>query len=298
MTFTQLEIFALVAELRGFTAAAMQLSISQSAVSHAVRSLERELGVELIERQQSGVGLTAIGRQLLGRAREILGLAEAMRQEATDATGLKQGSLRIASFGPTSSLKLLPAILEPFRRQFPGIEVHVDEGADDEVIQWIYDRSVDIGFAVLPQDRFDTMPLLEDQLVALVPASHPLAARRAVAVTDLADFPFIMTAAGCAPLIEPLFAGARVVPRVRYRISQVMTILGMVERGDGVAIIAELALPEKLSLVHPGLVKIPLKPAAKRRIGLAVRDLRQATPAARAFMEVARKLAPRLKFEK
>jgi DNA-binding transcriptional LysR family regulator len=292
MTFTQLEIFALVAELRGFTAAAMQLSISQSAVSHAVRTLERELGVELIERQQAGLELTRIGRQLLGRSREILGLAESMRQEATDSIGLKQGSLRIASFGPTSSLKLLPAILEHYRRRYPGIEVRVDEGADHEAVQWIYDRSVDVGFVVLPQDQFDTVPLIEDQLVALLPATHPLAGRRSLALADLCDSPFIMTAAGCAPLIEPLFSNARLVPKVRYRISQVLTILGMVERGDGLAIVAELALPERLAQQHPGLVKISLKPAARRRIGLAVRDLRQATPAARAFLELARKLAP------
>jgi len=295
MTFTQLEIFALVAELRGFTSAAMQLSISQSAVSHAVRSLERELGVELIERQQGGIEVTGIGRQLLGRSREILGLAESMRQEATDSVGLKQGSLRIASFGPTSSLKLLPAILDTYRRRYPGIEVRVDEGADHEAVQWIHDRSVDVGFVVLPQERFDTVPLLEDQLVALVSAGHPLAGRRGLALAELGDSPFIMTAAGCAPLIEPLFAGARVVPKVRYRISQVMTILGMVERGDGLAIVAELALPERLAQQYPGLVKIPLKPVARRHIGLAVRDLRQVTPATRAFLDVARKLAPALR---
>ncbi len=86
MTFTQLEIFVLVAELRGFTAAATQLSISQSAVSHALKSLERELGVDLIKRHQAAIEVTEIGRQLLGRAREILGLSEAMRQEVIDVT--------------------------------------------------------------------------------------------------------------------------------------------------------------------------------------------------------------------
>ncbi len=296
MTFTQLEIFALVAELRGFTAAAMQLSISQSAVSHALKSLERELGVDLIKRHQAAIEVTEIGQQLLGRTREILGLSEAMRQEVADARGLKRGSLRIGSFGPTSSLKLLPAILDEYRRRYPLIEIHVDEDADDEVVQWILDRRVDVGFVVLPEERFDTVTLVEDQLVALVPGTHALAGKRAVALADLCDGPFIMSEGGCAALIEPLFTSARLTPQVRYRISQMITIFGMVERGDGVAIVAELALPDNMAAMHPGLLKIPLKPRVKRRVGLAVRDIRQLTPAAKAFLEVAKGLAPGLLF--
>jgi len=84
MTLTQLEIFSLVAELRGFTLAAHRLGISQSAVSHALKSLEQELGVELFRRHQSQVELSDIGEQLLLRARAMLGLANTLRQEITD----------------------------------------------------------------------------------------------------------------------------------------------------------------------------------------------------------------------
>ena len=296
MTFTQLEIFALVAELRGFTAAAAKLGISQSAVSHALKALERELGVDLIVRHQSNIEVTDIGRPLLLRAREILGLSEAMRQEIAAARGLSSGSLRIGSFGPTSSLKLLPAILAAYRERYPDIEVHIDEGGDGEVMQWIQERRVDAGFVVLPDERFDTVSLVEDQLVALVPSTHELAGRRAVTLAELCDTPFIMTEAGCAALIEPLFTAAGLTPQVRYRIAQVITILGMVERGDGVSIVAELALPHRVDKTHPGLVRLPLKPAARRRVGLAVRDLRQATPAAKAFLQVAKAVAPTIKF--
>lgn len=290
MTFTQLEIFTLVAELRGFTAAANKLCISQSAVSHALKALERELGVDLVLRHQASVELTEIGQQLLLRAREILGLSEAMRQQVADARGQRRGSLRIGSFGPTSSLKLLPAILDEYQRRYPGIEVRVDEGGDHEVTQWILDRRVDVGFVVLPEERFHTVSLVQDQLVALVPRGHALAARRALTLEQLCGAPFIMSEAGCAALIEPLFTSRGLVPQVRYRIAQVMTILGMVERGIGVSIVAELALPDRLATSYPDLVKIPLLPAAKRRVGLAVRDRRQTTPATKAFLDLAREL--------
>lgn len=310
MTFTQLEIFVLVAELRGFTAAASRLAISQSAVSHSLKSLERELGVDLIVRHQANLEVTQIGRQLLRRAREILGVSEAMQQEIAAARGLRRGSLRIGSFGPTSSLKLLPAILQAYRRSYPEIDIRIEEGGDHEVTQWILDRRVDVGFVVLPEEpfnrrvgvglvvlpeeRFDTVSLVEDQLVSLIPKQHALAKKRLISLADLCNEPFIMSEAGSAALIEPLFTAAGVVPQVRYRIAQVITILGMVERGDGVSIVAELALPDRIAVTHPGLVKLPLRPAARRRVGLAARDLRQATPAAKAFLDVAKKIAQKI----
>jgi DNA-binding transcriptional LysR family regulator len=290
MTFTQLEIFALVAELRGFTAAAMRLGVSQSAISHAIKSLEQELGAQLIERQGATADVTELGQRLLVRAREILGLAESMRQEVSAASGLNKGLLRIGSFGPTSSLKLIPAILDVFQKRYPGIEVRIDEGTDDDTLQWILDRRVDIGFIQQPDDRFDTVDLVEDQMVALLPAGHRLAAKKSVSAHDLANEPFIMPDAGCSTLIEPLFVAQGLCPQVRYRMSQVLTVLGMVGRGDGVSGMAELALPIDLAATHPNIAVRPFSPPVRRRVGLALRNLAQASPAAKAFVEVARKV--------
>ena len=136
MTLTQLEIFVAVAERRGFTLAAAQLKISQSAVSHAIRALEQEWGVEILRRHQGQIELTDIGARLLQRVQPMLGLAAAIRQDASDALGMKLGTLRIGSFGPTSSQRLLPRILKDYRRLYPGIEIHVSEGPDRQVMEW------------------------------------------------------------------------------------------------------------------------------------------------------------------
>ncbi|MDU9023271.1 LysR substrate-binding domain-containing protein [Pseudomonas corrugata] len=284
MTLTQLEIFSLVAELHGFTAAATRLGISQSAVSHAIKSLEQELGVELLRRHQSVVELSDIGQQLLLRARAMLGLANTLRQEAADARGMRRGTLRIGSFGPTSSMKLLPAILQRYRALHPGIEVHIDEGPDRQVIQWLDERRIDVGFVVLPEDRFDTFPLMEDQMVALLPTTHPLAARSNLSLSDLCDTPFVLTEAGSSELVTRLFNAARLTPNVRYRCSQLLSTLSTVSRGEAVTIVSEGSLPEG---DHPGFVVRPLSPPVPRRIGLAVLDSRQASPATRAFIELA-----------
>ena len=284
MTLTQLEIFSLVAELQGFTSAAHRLGISQSAVSHAIKALEQEWGVEVFRRHQAQVELSDIGQQLLVRARAILGLANTLQQEAADARGMKRGTLRIGSFGPTSSNRLLPPILARFRLAHPGIEVHIDEGPDRQVMQWLDERRIDVGFVVLEQERFDTYALFEDQLVALLPADHPLASRPAVALEALCDDPFILTEAGSAELVTRVFNSARLVPKVRFRCAQLLSTLEAVSRGDGVSLVAEGSLP---LVADPRYVTRPLAPAVARPIGLAVLDRRQASPATLAFIELA-----------
>lgn len=287
MTLTQLEIFSTVAELQGFTAAANRLGITQSAVSHALKSLEQELGVELLRRHQSQVELSDIGQQLLLRARAMLGLANTLRQEAADARGMKRGTLRIGSFGPTSSIKLLPAILQRYRAQHPGIEIHIDEGPDRQVVQWLEERRIDIGFVVLPDERFDTVALIEDQMVALLPANHPLATRDSVSLSDLCHDPFVLTEAGSSELVTRLFNAVRLTPNIRFRCSQLLSTLDTVGRGDALTVVAEGSLPE---LNDSRYVKKNLTPTVARQVGLAVLDQRQASPAALAFIKLAQRL--------
>ncbi|RDE22590.1 LysR family transcriptional regulator [Motiliproteus coralliicola] len=285
MTRVQLEVFSLLAELRGFTLVAQRLGISQSAVSHALKSLETDLGVPLLDRTTAQIEMTDIGVRLLPRAREVLGLTQTIRQEADDYLGLRQGSLRIGSFGPTSTLVLLPPILEKFHQNYPDIEVHIDEGSDADVVQWIQQRQVDLGFVVLDDERFETYPLLEDQLVALVPGSGELADHDQIELSELCQHRFIMTEAGSSPLIERLFSDAGLVPTISSRTSQVLSTMALVARDEGVAIVAESAIPQMVEM--PGLAIRPLSPRHHRRVGLALLDSNKATPAARAFIEIA-----------
>ncbi|MFT3669984.1 MAG: LysR substrate-binding domain-containing protein [Pseudoxanthomonas sp.] len=287
MTLTQLEIFSTVAARRGFTAAAVQLGISQSGVSHAIEALEQEFGVALLRRGKN-LELTDVGARLLRQAQAMLGLAESMRQEASDARGMKRGTLRIGSFGPTASLRLLP-VLEKYRKVYPGIEIHVDEGPDGEVAQWLTDYRVDIGFVTLPHERFDTFPLMEDQLVALLPPTHPLAKKRSVTLAELCASPFAMTRAGSEDIIDGLFRAARLQPDISCRSLQLVSTIAAVARGDAVSIVAESALPPEAT---PGYVKKPLLPAALRQVALAVPDARRMSPAAREFIRMAQEVFP------
>lgn len=298
MTFTQLEIFAMVAETGGFTAAGEKLGISQSAVSHALKQLEREWGVTLLSRGQSGIEPTEIGQSLLVRVRELLGVSEAIRQEVSAVRGLNRGVLRIGSFGTTSSLQLLPRILQEFKKRYPEIDVFVDEGEDDEVARWIAERRVDVGFVALPNERFDTLPIVEDQFVGLIPIAHPLAEKKAVRLSELCDMPFILTLAGSTRLIEHLFESAGLRPIVKQRYTQIITIIKMVESGAGVSIVADLAAPDQIMALCPGVVKKPLAPMVKRSVGLAVLSQKHASPAVHAFLKTSKSLAGTLPYRR
>lgn len=295
MTFTQLEIFAVIAELGSFTAAGQRLGISQSAVSHSLKQLETEWGVKLLSRGLTGIEVTEVGRSVLLRVRELLGVSEAIRQEVAAVRGLNRGVLRIGSFGTSSSLQLLPRILERFTQRYPEIDVFVDEGEDDEVSQWLIKRRVDVGFVVLPDERFDTVPLVEDQFVALIPAAHPLAAKKAVSLSDVSAMPFIMTLAGSASAIQRLFEQERLHPSVKQRYAQIITIIKMVENGSGFSIVADLAAPDQIMALCPGVAKKPLTPKVKRSVGLAVLNREHASPAVEAFLKVARSVAASLR---
>lgn len=294
MTNNQLEAFVRVADLRSFTAAALHLGISQSAVSHAISALEKELNVKLFRRLKADTELTDIGDRLLVRAREMLGLFETISQEAADAQGVRNGTLRIGSFGPSSSLRLLPALLNKYRQRYPGIEIHIDEGPDQDVKQWMLDRRIDVGFVVLPEERFEAYSLCKDQMVALVPSGHSLASQKSIRLEQLCDDPFIMTEAGSTHIVSSLFAMAHLSPKIRFRSAQVMSTLALVARGEGVTILAELALPVMASYQGSGHVPAyvikTLDPPVYRHIGVAVHSKKQASPAALAFLETVKNI--------
>ena len=292
MTFGQLQIFVTVAQLNGFTPAAHRLDISQSAVSHAIKTLENELNVQLFSRSSTQVELTELGQRLLYRAREILSLQEIIHQEAADFRGIRSGSLRIGSFGLSSSLHILPPILKAFRQQYPDIDVYIEEGPDEEVIQWIQERRVDIGFIVLPDERFISHSLVKDRFVALVHPSSPLAAHESIDLQSLCNHSFIMTEADSAGIIGGLFKKAGLRPKIQFRTSQVMSTLAMVSANEGAAIVAEMVLPKDYPMQNC-LVK-PLTGVAERSIGLALHNDGQASPAAKAFIKTALTLAKTL----
>jgi DNA-binding transcriptional LysR family regulator len=232
LTLAQLELFVGLAEAGGFTAAAVRRGITQSAVSHAFRALEQALGTPLFDRRVSPPVLTESAKRLLPHARTLLGAADAMRQEVQAERGLKWGVLRIGSFGPSSSLRLLPRLLRAFALRHPQVEVRVEEESDQVVAQWISERRVELGFVTLPEQRFDTVHVASDEYVVLLPELHPLASHARVRAKQLHEQPFITSSAGCGDDIAGILAAAGAQPRELFRLPQVLSVLGLVQQAS------------------------------------------------------------------
>lgn len=278
-TLKQLELLLALEKADGISSAGRALGMTASATSHALRALESNVGVQLIDRNASGVELTFAGKQVMPHVRDVFSALNLVQSVAQSGAKLETGILRLGSFGLTASLKLLPPILDTFRRRYPGIEVQVIERTDLEIEQALLDRKIEIGIVTLPNDRLDTQILTADELVAVLPTDHVLAADETVSLRDLIRYPFILTYAGSGGLVSRTFAKAGLQPKVTHELSQLTSIFEFVARGQGVSLVASLSTPNK----YEGVVFRRLRPAVTRRIGLACLNDTRLSPAAAAL---------------
>ena len=125
-------------------------------------------------------------------------------------------------------------------------------------------------------------------MVAVLPTQHPLARGKTVAIKDLAEYPLVLTQAGSQDMVMDMFERAGVRPKVAHELSQVISILEFVARGNGVSVLAAFSVPEQ----RAGLVFRPITPRTSRRVALACLDSARLSPAAHAFWELARREPP------
>lgn len=290
MNISQLESFAALAEIASFTEAAEALHLTQSAVSHALAALERELGVTLIERNRRGVvALTDAGRKVLPHVRALLANREAIEQEAKAARGQTAGKLRVGSIVSFVPPRLLAGLLTAFQQRYPEMEVVLFEGALHEVGEWVARSVVDVAFVILPAEGTSSTLIATDELCVLLPSGHRLHKSAAVAPGELRGEGLIMEKTHCALhfLQRMGFDSSIGMPAVRYQASDSATIFAMVREGLGITLAPRQMLPQKLD----GLVALPLDPPQAVQFGLAVRSEELASPAATLFVQTAVALA-------
>ncbi len=283
MNFSQLQCFVALAETGSFTEAAYTIDLTQSAVSHALSNLERELGVSLLERNNKGVvALTRIGQTLLPHVRKLLAQAEIIQQEAKAAHGLVKGKLRLGSAHPIVS-PLLAGVLAHFQQRYPDIDTVLFEGTFQEVLEWMNTSMIDVGFVHHPTRGVESTLLATDEMQVFVAKGHRLHARSSVMLDELHNEHWIMRPTGCD--MSEIFEYNRRVhhPQSYYQASEGTTILAMVREGLGITILPRMMLPDKLE----GITGISLDPPLPLPIGLAVRSAEAASPAATLFVQTA-----------
>lgn len=287
MTFAQLRVLVAVAEHGGFTAAAARLGMSQPAVSRAIAALEQELGAPLLSRGRNGAALTDAGTRVLAHARETVRHANLIREELAAVRGDVRGRLSVASF-PTATAHLIPPLLRRFAERYPHVTVRLFEGTDQEARRWLDEGAADVAVVTLPARGVDAHELARDEMVAVVPADHRLAALTTASFGELAREPFVLSTGGCEPIIAAAAREAGIRLRYAYEAREVATVLAMVEAGLGVSVVPTLALEAS----RAGIAAVPLAPSVPRTLALAVRTDAHQSPVARAFLAAAAALGP------
>ena len=281
MNLEKYRILLTVIEQGGLSRAAQALECTQSAVSHALASLEEELGFTLLRRGRGGVKLTDEGERLLPAVRALLNSAEQLRQTASSIRGLESGTVRIGAF-TSVAVHWLPAVLQRFQRDYPKVEVRLLNGDYHDVEQWLSDGSIDAGFVGVPCGvKCETIPLMEDRLLAILPKDSRFASYPKFPLVECETEPFISLLQSSDHDARRALEAAGVKPNVRFYTKDDYAIIAMVEQGLGMSIMPELLLKGR----HDEVLTLPLIPEARRTIGLAIADGSRAGPAVRRFAD-------------
>ena len=270
-----------------------ELGYTQSAVSQQIAALERIVGEKLVERPGGprAVSMTEAGTLLLRHAEAIVARLDAARADMLALRAGETGALRVGTYQSIGA-RVLPDVMRRFRADWPGIELGLSEpSTDPELYSAIESGRLDLAFcsAPLPDGPFETLALMSDPYVLLLPADHPAAVGTSVSLGDLDDLSLIGSNTCSSGLeTEQILRDAGHAVEYAFQSDDNGTLQGLVAAGFGAALVPLLA-------VSPGDDRVrvmELEPAVPPRVLAVVwhRD-RHRSPAAKAFVEIARRVS-------
>jgi LysR family transcriptional regulator, hydrogen peroxide-inducible genes activator len=289
MEMHQLRYFVAAAQTGSFSRAAEACFVSQPSLSQQIAKLETRVGRRLFERLGRRVQLTDAGRQLLDAALAILAAVEDAQRRLNDDSNAAGCRLAVGAI-PTIAPYLLPAIVRRFERRNPGVELTVHEDVTRNLIGAVVAGELDLAVAALPLDdeRLSFEELWSEPLLLAMPARHPLARRRQIALDDLRDARFLLlTEVHC--LGEQVLSFCRAhgcQPRIACHSAQIATMQALIRQGLGVSLLPEMATRGQ---PRNGLVYRHLSsPGPSRTIAVVWRKHRYHAVAAARFLDVLR----------
>jgi len=280
-------VFIKTVEHGNITRAAAELGFTQAGVSLMVKKLEEECGLRLLNRKPSGVVPTAAAERLLPVMREMVNCDELFRQTAAGIRGITIGTVRVGCF-MSVAYQWLPRVMKEFSALYPNIEVEIVEGGVSEIEGWIEERSVDIGFlSERKGQKFDAVPLVEDEIMAILPKGHPLACDKTFPLEAFGRGQFIVSKleydADSCRVVEEYRKRFGAVPNIKFSSTDDCTIISMVRNGLGIS-----ALPQMMLFGRPfGVVAKRIEPRFSRKLIMGAASLEEMSPAAAKFMNCA-----------
>jgi DNA-binding transcriptional LysR family regulator len=285
MELQQMRYVVAVAETSSFTRAAQRCRVVQSALSHQIARLERELGAKLFERTSRRVRLTPAGEAFLPAARQCLHAAERAAAEVAAAVGEVRGRLAVGLI-PTVAAVDIPGALREFRQRYPHVRIRLRSGASEELVDQVRQGDIEVAFLGLPTtarpEGVEARELARDRLVAVVAPDHPLAGERVIDLRRLAGEVFVDLPPGTAGRAQSdqAFAAAGLSREVAFEVTTAYLTSRLVEQHLGVALLPAAYAPR---LTGVTTVEVTDAPA---RVEYVVWSSVGRTPAATAFLEI------------
>ena len=287
ISLRQLRAFVVVARFSSFTRAADLLHLTQPALTVQIRQLEQALGVKLFDRNTRAVELTRIGRELLPVLERLLGEFDAVVVSTREMATLRYGIVRIAAL-PSVAATVLPPLIARFKQRHPQIRITVRDSVGEHINAMVREEIVDFGIGsdVEPDAELETIPLFEDEMRAVVPASHPLARQTKVTLGRLIDEPLILMdpQSSVRSLVDRAFADRGHLAVPAYEVTYMSTAIGLVRAGLGIAILPSTAIELRLEAELPSLSI--QEPILCRSITLVLKVGRSLPPAAEALRDM------------
>jgi DNA-binding transcriptional LysR family regulator len=271
-----------IVKMGKLTTAASRLRISQSGASHALKVLESQVGATIFVRNREGLHLSEAGRRLLPYIEQALTDLDAIHAEAAGLSQLKSGDLRVAAV-PSLLATMLPPLLKNYGIRFPGIDLSIFEGTDDEVRTWVLSGLAHVGFAALPVEGVCGEKIAQDEWLALVPRDM-FPGESGITLRELVRHRFLMSGGGCETHIQRLFAVAHLEIPSHLTVKQLPTIQAMVAEKLGVSLVPSLSVKNQ----HRGSRTLFLKPRRFRQIGMLRATDGPSTPALEAWVALTR----------
>jgi DNA-binding transcriptional LysR family regulator len=242
MELRVLEYFVAIADTGSITAAAARCHVAQPSITQRLKGLELELGEELFLRGPRGVVLTEAGRALEPSARAAVSAVAGAKQEFSRRKGLLAGTLRI---GVVEGLEesMVPGALGRFHRTHPAIDIELNGGTSPTLIDAVAAGRIDVAIIARPTglpELLETLPLLSDELVAVLPESSALGVTGRVRLADLAEEPVISygTTSGLRTALDDAARSAGVTVHVGFATNDVSFQVALVREGLGIALAA------------------------------------------------------------
>lgn len=286
-----------IARSGSFSRAGETLHLSQPAISHHVRHLERELGVPLLTRRGRRAAPTEAGVILLEHAGRAFKALDEAREAIQRLRGRVAGRVSLGT-GATASIYLLPALLRRVRARHPQLELVVVTGNSGEIASGVSRGELDVGIVTLPVPVGRSLQVslfYVDRLVAIAPPGPRRRVRRPITAAELAREPVILYERGgtIRRVVDDWFRRGHATPNVVMELGNAEATKKLVGAGLGFSVVSEVAA--KAEARTGSLSLIPLRPALHRKIGIIRRRDRAPRPALQAFMTALESAARRVR---